>query len=814
MASNYTTYKKSVPYNTIRLSGDVAQWSKYEESYLDNSSVAGKLGLSNSSMKSLQLASNSSVDPDGGIVGDGILSNMRYGVSIQSDQSTTDGVYSSQIWSGNDQGNNNDFLSNRSYNSSANPQNVRLSRLAQWDYTAFVEPSDLDFLEIEQHQSAASYTWQCNIAQELFIDQPFTIAMGRNNSNSSQRYVYLIRSNVTGDKYSLYTQNNVSRLAIPSTFVNVNVVCPMTSSWSSKNDTRDLSTNVLFAGSRNTSLSSDITLQAYNIYLSNNTNSGTAGGFSLAESTNNTITFDGSVGTNAIPGAACFSHSSLVDTGVYAQHMALLVDKGNGSVDLHHIIQEYGTSTNDLLHGGSINIGSTGRYAVKGDVAHAYVGGDDLVFCVWCENKSTYNRYTKFEAFSLNDGYSGGITNESSNSTPTTIIDASNQLKTAKLCLLQSDSTEADFLVGTSDSSGDIRLNVVKYVRSTKIATSVASTTFQFNNTSIANVFSLSALSAVEVTALGFTGQGDDFVPGGTNDFKKRIYFVVTGTVGGSYNSDKIGYYYFDKTNGTIVSLGDGTPSQTSRGLFIARKNYQGQRDYTIGAPLRGGAQNPWTTIVGGMQYTSGGQLVTYLGVAALAMDFKPNWGNGNSSNPPNDFFYDLDGNVFTNNVSDTRADTSTAGRYKVVFPHPSPNFVAPSTSGWSWMVSNSTNGTTFASVGPNLTQLTISADTLSGTDLTNWLYGFIYDSWKGGDDLDITISTDNGNLNATYQMPAYTSGIERVQWVTNVGSGTEYLVIDWGGVISNSHSGDSWSFTNNPATDFVTAAYIEINLA
>ena len=811
MASNYTTYKKSVPYNTIRLSGDVAQWSKYEESYLNNSSVAGKLGLSNSSMKSLQLASNSSVDPDGGIVGDGVLSNMRYGIALDGDVNNTDGVYYAQIPSG--QSIQNDFLSNRSYNSSGNPQNVRLSRLAGWSYTAFVEPSDLDFLAIEPNNSAASYTWQCNMAQELFIDQPFTIAMGRNNSNSSQRYVYLIRSNVTGDKYSLYTQNNVSRLAIPSTFVNVNVVCPMTSSWSSKNDLRNISNNVLFAGSRNTSNSSNITLQAYNIQIGNNTSGATAGSFGLTENASNTITFGGDVGSNAVPGAACFSHSYMHDIGNYTQHMALLVDKGNGPLDLHHILQEYNIGDDELYHGGAINIGAAGRYAVRGDVAHAYVGGDDLVFCVWCENKSTDNRYTKFEAFSLNNSLSGGITNESYQSTPFTVIDASNQLKTAKLCLLQSDSTEADFLVGTSDSSGDIRLNVVKYVRSTKIATSVASTTFQFNNTSLANVFSLSALSAVEVTALGFTGQGDDFVPGGTNDFKKRIYFVVTGTVGGSYNSDKIGYYYFDKTNGTIVSLGDGTPSQTSRGLFIARKNYQGQRDYTIGAPLRGGTQNPWTTIIGGMQYSTGGNLVTYLGVSALAMDFKPNWGNGNSSNPPNDLVYDLDGVVFTNNVSDSTSDTSTSGRYKVVFPHPSPNFVAPSTSGYSWMVSNSTNGTTFASVGPNLTQLTVSADTVSGTDLTSYLE-FMYDSYKQGDDLDITISTDNGNLNATYQMPAYTSGVERVQWVTNVGSGTEYLVIDWGGVVSNSHQGDSWSFTNNTSTDFVTAAYIEINLA
>ncbi len=402
---------------------------------------------------------------------------------------------------------------------------------------------------------------------------------------------------------------------------------------------------------------------------------------------------------------------------------------------------------------------------------------------------------------------------ESYQSSPTTIIDASNQLKTSKLCLLNSDAQGADFLVATSDTSGDIRLNVVQYTRSTKISTTVASTTFQSNNSSITNQFSLSALSAVETTALGFTGQGDDFVPGGTNAFKKRIYFVVTGTVGGSYNSDKIGYYYYDKTNATIVSLGDGTPSQTSRGLFIARKNYQGQRDYTIGAPLRGGAQNPWTTMVGGFQYQSGGQNVTYLGVAALAMDFKPNWGNGSTSNPPNDLFYDIDGNVFTNNVADSRSDTTTAGRYNVVFPHPSPNFVSPSTSGYSWMVSNSTNGTTFASVGPNLTQLTVSGDTLSGTDLSNYLE-FMYDSYMGGDPLEITISTDNGNLNAIFQMPAYTSGVERVKWITNVGSGTEYLVIDWGGVISNSHNGDSWSFTNNTGTDFVTAAYIEVTLA
>ena len=86
MSSTYTILKKSVPYNTIRLSGDVAQWSKYEESYLNNSSYVGQLGLAEVSMKELQRASSTAIDPDGGNVSFGPLSNMRYGISIQIDR--------------------------------------------------------------------------------------------------------------------------------------------------------------------------------------------------------------------------------------------------------------------------------------------------------------------------------------------------------------------------------------------------------------------------------------------------------------------------------------------------------------------------------------------------------------------------------------------------------------------------------------------------------------------------------------------------------------------------------------------------------
>jgi hypothetical protein len=802
MASNYTIHKKSVPYNTIRLSGDVAQWSKYEESYLDNSGYAGNLGLAGVSMKELQRANSTAIDPDGGNVTFGPLSNMRYGVSIQSDQSTTDGVYSSQIWSGNDQGNNNDFLSNRSYNSSGNPQNVRLSRLAQWDYTAFVHPSDLDWLRLEQ-AAYPTAAYQNLYATELFIDQPFTGVCARNVNDSSQRYLYIVRSNVTGDKYSYYTQNNYARVAKPSALVNVNVCCAMTSSWSSKNVLRNTANDVIFLGSRNSSNSSNITLQSYNIQIANNSAGAIAGSFNLIENSGNQITFGGDVGSNAICYNACFSHSEL-DGDINRDRMALLVDKGNGPLDLHHIVEYSG-----LGKVATVNVGAAGYSGQRGDVVHAYTGGNDLVFVTWTQTKSTYNRYCYFEAYELNS--SNGITNKSYQSSPFAVIDASNQLKCARMCLLSTDASGAYFLIAVSDSSGDIRLRVVEYNASSQITTVKQSATFQSNNTSIQNLLNVSKLTAVETTALGFTGQGDDFVPGGTNDFEKRYYFAVNGTVGGSYNSDKIGYYYYDRDNNSIVALGEGTPTHESRGLLISKKRYEGVKPYTDGAPLRGGAGNPWTTIVGGF---IDGEFIdeqSYLGVSALALDFKPNWGGASNSTPPGGNYYDLDGHQFTFDVDSPQSDTSTTGKWKVAFPHPQAVYQPPNTTQYSWQLSNSSLGTNVASIGASLTYLTLSKNSYGGSDFESY-FEYMRDSYEGGDDISVDITTDNGNLAASYIMPAWggAGSPKRIQYVKSVGGGIPYLFIDWGN-ISNSFSGDRWSFTQNEES--VATIRVTLNL-
>ena len=90
----HTTFRKSVPYNTIKLGGDVAQWSIYEITSADESSYYGKVGISDISMADMQRANSSAIDPNGGRVSTGLLSPMRYGISVLGDVSSADGVYS------------------------------------------------------------------------------------------------------------------------------------------------------------------------------------------------------------------------------------------------------------------------------------------------------------------------------------------------------------------------------------------------------------------------------------------------------------------------------------------------------------------------------------------------------------------------------------------------------------------------------------------------------------------------------------------------------------------------------------------------
>ena len=59
----HTNFKYAIPYNTIRLGGDVAQWSLYEKSYQTDPNFSGSIGITNISLADMQRASSTNVDP-------------------------------------------------------------------------------------------------------------------------------------------------------------------------------------------------------------------------------------------------------------------------------------------------------------------------------------------------------------------------------------------------------------------------------------------------------------------------------------------------------------------------------------------------------------------------------------------------------------------------------------------------------------------------------------------------------------------------------------------------------------------------------
>ena len=193
----HTTFRKSVPYNTIKLGGDVAQWSIYEITSADNSSYGSVIGMADISMADMQRAAGSNIDPNDGRVNNGLLSPMRYGVAINTDISSGDGVYTSQAIS------TNPFVGTRNYNLSSNPSNIKLSRMASWDYTAVVTPVDMD--EMDFYNGGSSIWVQTSAyGMELFTDQQLWGFGVKQNGNNSTRRPLILRSNKTGDKFSTY----------------------------------------------------------------------------------------------------------------------------------------------------------------------------------------------------------------------------------------------------------------------------------------------------------------------------------------------------------------------------------------------------------------------------------------------------------------------------------------------------------------------------------------------------------------------------------------------------------------------------------
>ena len=753
----HTTFRKSVPYNTIKLGGDVAQWSIYEITSADDSSYSNKLGISDISMADMQRANSSAIDPSGGRVSTGLLSPMRYGISVLADVSAGDGVYGYQV-----DGTNSDYVTQRNYNLASNPQNVRLGRLAQWDYTAAVDPTDMDKMDFK-NGGGTIWVQTATYGCELFKDMQLW-ATGVKQTNSTRRPI-VVRSNNVGDKFSTYPQTNFTEGTHASDMNDINQICPIVTTYGDTFNTNKVSYATF---GRRTSSTSQLRAQAYTINVGSNgtistATTGTAGSFTTGASSN---------------------YASAGSTIIRDNLIVVVGGKGNS-----------GTYVNRLAWGGTsftstnATVSSTsGKGAVRGDVVSTDNFGttNNRTAIAWTENKSTYNRYCKIQMYNMNSGIStvGSTTN---------VIDASNSLESCRMTLLATDSNYIFVLIATADSSGDIRLNVMRWNYGGNSWTSLASATYQYNDTSVNQWQTLTTLTAVEKTSI--TKSGEAFVPGGTNDFDQRVYWALGVATNQEGDDVELQHGYYDIDNNALVFT-EGGVLWTGRNAGVMKNHYgTDSRSNLDNIPVRNEAGPTYMPIVGGRYVSS---TIKNLSISMLGLDYKPDWGNAATGDPGSDII-STTGELFTTDTNfddpSGEAGWDVRGIWKVIGPHPSPNNVAPSTAQWALQGTNrDAYGFEFACVGSNLDFFTAANQ---DKDSNEW--GDFFDitliPYSKNQTYYVRLSTNNGNTSATFTVSA---GGKRTAYVND-----EYLYVDWRGG-SNSHQGGGWAFANQGRDTYI----------
>ena len=751
-----TTFKKSVPYNTIRLSKDVAQWAQTEQTYANNTSLPPVPNVQNTSMSTLQTAAGSNIDPGDGTMDSGSLGNMRYGVSVLADISTGDGVYASQV-----NGTTSDFVGTRNYNLSSNPANIRLSRLAQWDYTANLEVPDMDIFELATSSTA---DWRCTShGAELFKDMPMWGWGARDSANTSSRKVYLIRSNPNGGRFSSYAVTNRLIVSHVADMNDISALVPVRSEFGSTFDTQ-IRSYITFG--RRTASTGNIKAALYNILIDPPTNTWT----STNSSTANLTTQHGS---NAVAQPGCYLRDDLV---------AIIATKGGSGKDLLRV-----STTGGTISSTRISLTGVAAYSVGSEVISIKdeEGSSPLAFPIWTENRSTYNRYVKMAAYNLNSGIT-------SVATAINVFDLSNTIKSAGGALLNAGTNLVTnphvFLVWCSDTSGNIRLQIVKMAQNTLSigGGTYASTTISYGDTDLNNMVVISPLSAVEKTEI--TTSGEAFVPGGSNDFNQRRYFSISASTNQSQDTNRIYYGYYDITDDVLVVWDGG--SFTGRETRLARSDYDTDgRQYARDLYLRGEAGAVWMPFLGG-RYVSSTDRRLEMRMASL--DYKPNWSGLNAADPGGTF-YDQANLVGTgayfDDPNESEPEWDVEGRWYVLGPHP----LYPG---------NTTNLCAFRS--SYASNVTFSDGVGSGLDYF-WCYDRDIDNFAWNDFIKTSVAPYNtsssvyiriktGTLSATYVLPAGNKQVMVDDAATN-----PYFLINF--LTSNSHSNNQWGFLWNTST-------------
>lgn len=757
----HTNFKYSIPYNNVRLGGDVAQWSLYEQSFTTNPNFSGSTGILNISMADMQRASSANIDPDDGRVQTGPLATMRYGIATLGDLSTGDGVYTYQVG-----GTNSDFVGTRSFNLSSNPANIRLSRFTSWDYTAAVHPTDMDPMDF---YTGGSSIWlqTARYGCELFKDFPMFVTGAKKNGDDSTRRPLVIQSGLQGDQYSTYTNSNFAAGTHASDMNDILNVVPLRSDFGKTLGSAITSYATI---GRRTSSTGNAKVQAYSITMN------VGGTFSTA-TTGTAHNMTTGASSNYANSGACYIDDNL---------FAVVGGRGGGGFYLNRV-----TWNGSSFSSTSTTLSSTADYhPTRGDVVSLldnYGSTNKYCAAVWCETRSTFNRYCRIRMFNMNSSISA-------QGSEGTVFDVNNSLKSARATLLSSDSTFAYILVGVSDSSGDIRLKVMRWVNGAGGWTGMDEETYQYNDSSVNDLFSLTTLSAVEKTTI--TRSGEAFVPGQANDFEQRVYFALSVSTNSETDNVNIQYGYYNIDTDTINFTINGTLDQ-GRNASVAKNHYgTDARTWAESTPVRNNAGPIYMPIIGGRYIST---IDKRLSLNMLGLDYKPNWDNGAGGDPPSGGIFDTVGTQVSTNMNYTgttvEPDWDIEGVWDVQNHHPSLYTVGDGATGYAGFYAYRLYyGPSVRNVSQYTWRFWCSSIDTDGNDWSNFMENYLF-PYLQSQPVYVRIRSGETTQTALFLLNLTGNSYASLNtYVDNAAYSTPWANFGWIG-IGNSHSGDSWSF-------------------
>ena len=748
----HTVFKTSVPYNSIKLAGDVYQWARSEQSSADQAFAYG----GNVKMSDLQRASGANIDPGDGVVNTGGLYD-RYGISVLADVSSGDGVYTYQVG-----GTSSDFVSTRSYNMSGTPSEIRLSRFASYDYTAVADGVDADAKRMALLTGAST----CRVNDppvQIYKDFSAYIMDANNGTN----YNLVVRSSPFGDKFSSNVVNNRVTSARSSNFVGNEVHIPLYDSAPSVGTTRQA---ILGVGRSSSSTS------YYRVALHNFTVN-SSGTMTLAYSNENAGNFN--FGTSNCGPA----WGSYIDDNT----VAVYIGRGGSSHKIARITVSGTTATNTNL----VTVGTTTYGVSAGQVAstHNNFGATKYTFMIKADTRSSFNNFVKIQAFNSTSGLT-------SLGSLTTLVTSTNNVKAARMAILATTADYIYFLHGYSNASGDVVLQTTRFNISNNTYSNLGSSvTHTFNDTNLIQFFNIETLTAVKKTAIQKSGEA--FVPGQSNDFEDRVYWTMV--VSTNIDGDPVDtvYGYCDITNSTISIL-DSARTYGRQAYLTINHFMQENTGFLSGVNTRSNAGLPWRLRFGGRSASSAGSS-TEVAVAGHALDKVLDWSNGAAVDPGSDVF-DITGDLFTQNVTWDSPSAEPGWDFKGVWRvanagNAVASYAVARYEGTTLSSNASTGGTSLNAVGANTWGVWLHELDDAANNWDDFLMSQVRGRLQNGQNVKMSIQTNNASLIANFTLTPSNVTVTR-----QAGIAGNYIAISYFPGVNWSHSGDSWAFINNYA--------------